>query len=253
MKKYILGAVMSLGILLSPALALAQSNGLTSDQVNAIISLLQSFSADQSVIDNTRIALNAGTTVPGAQTFCHTFTTDLTFGSSGPEVSSLSDALSLDSNMELGGTDVFTEDTAAAVVQFQSKYGITATGYVGSLTRAKLNSLYECNNGQTQTTTTVTFSGGEYKSPTFFPDTGGGAQFGYVWNTDLHVGSPYKNDIESLQIALTKEGVYKGPITGGFYTQTLAGVIAFQQKYGIGEAGNVGPLTRAKLNSLYSK
>ena len=38
----------------------------------------------------------------------------------------------------------FGENTAAAVVQFQTKYGIRASGWVGPVTRQKLNSLYGC-------------------------------------------------------------------------------------------------------------
>lgn len=251
MKKYILGSAISFCILVSPAFALAQSNGLTSDQVNAIISLLQSFGADQSVIDNTRIALGAGAVTVGKQAFCHTFNADLAFGSTGPEVSALSDALSLDSQMELGGSDVFDEGLAAAVVQFQFKYGITQTGYVGSLTWAKLNGLYGCN-GQAQPTTTTSSTTTTYRSPAL-PDTGGAPQFSYKWNTDLAVGSANVNDIEALQIALTKDGVYNGPITGSFYKETASAVTAFQQKYDISPTGRVGSDTRAKLNSLFAR
>jgi peptidoglycan hydrolase-like protein with peptidoglycan-binding domain len=42
-------------------------------------------------------------------------------------------------------------------------------------------------------------------------------------------------------------------VTGGFYSQTFASVQAFQSKYGINATGYVGPMTRAKLNALYSK
>src|SRR3989344_4958887 len=78
------------------------------------------------------------------------------------------------------------------------------------------------------------------------------ASFTYVWNTNLQIGSPYFADVQALQTALTKEGMYTGEITGGFYNQTLAGVQSFQQKYGIEATGYVGSITRAKLNSLYA-
>jgi len=74
-----------------------------------------------------------------------------------------------------------------------------------------------------------------------------------VWNYDLQIGSPYFADVNALQTALAKEDVYAGDITGGFYNQTFTAVKAFQNKYGIKESGYVGWLTRAKLNSLYSK
>jgi peptidoglycan hydrolase-like protein with peptidoglycan-binding domain len=159
MKKNILAAVISLGIFLSPALAQAQASGLTSSQVNAIISFIQSFGADQSVIDSVRAALSGGTPTSGGQTFCHTFNNDLTIGSTDKgagDVSALNDALSIDSRVELGGDDVFTENTAAAVVKFQGKYGIRQSGYVGPQTRAKLNSLYGCRDQTSITTATTT-------------------------------------------------------------------------------------------------
>jgi len=55
-------------------------------------------------------------------------------------------------------------------------------------------------------------------------------------------------DVKELQNRLTAEGVYTGPITGYFGPLTIAGVKAFQVKYGIEPVGMVGPMTRAKLN-----
>ncbi len=75
--------------------------------------------------------------------------------------------------------------------------------------------------------------------------------WGYLWTRNLEVGSTYTNDVTALQTALTKEGVYSREVTGGFYTQTYGDVKVFQTKYGIESTGFVGPVTRAKLNSLY--
>ncbi|MHB8710020.1 MAG: peptidoglycan-binding domain-containing protein [Minisyncoccota bacterium] len=75
--------------------------------------------------------------------------------------------------------------------------------------------------------------------------------FTYVWNHNLQVGSPYTADVYALQTVLTRNGVYSGDITGGFYNQTFAAVKRFQTKYGIETTGFVGPLTRTKLNGLY--
>ena len=81
--------------------------------------------------------------------------------------------------------------------------------------------------------------------------TGATASFSYTWNNNLQIGSPYTDDVRALQTALTREGVYTGEITGGFYNQTFTAVKAFQQKYGIEATGFVGPITREKLNALY--
>ena len=75
--------------------------------------------------------------------------------------------------------------------------------------------------------------------------------FSYVWNNDLQIGSPYSADVKALQTALTKEGLYSGDITGGFYDQTYLAVKAFQEKYGIKASGYAGLITRAKLNEIY--
>ncbi len=65
--------------------------------------------------------------------------------------------------------------------------------------------------------------------------------------SDLRLGA--KGDaVTELQNRLTAEGVYSGPITGYFGQLTFAGVKAYQGKYGISQVGNVGPLTRARLN-----
>ncbi len=43
-----------------------------------------------------------------------------------------------------GYIPIFGKDTLSYVKKFQTKYGIPNTGYVGPLTRAKLNALYKC-------------------------------------------------------------------------------------------------------------
>lgn len=135
---------------LSPQVAQAAS--LTSAQINAIIGLLQSFGADQSTINNVQAALG-GTTGGGTQAWCHTFNTNLKIGDFDKydigDVYALHQALinegfNFPGKPTLGGQRSYDEETASVVVQFQAKYGIRQTGYVGPITRAKLNSLYGC-------------------------------------------------------------------------------------------------------------
>lgn len=142
MKKFIFGAVLSLGLLVSPALT--QASGLTSTQVQAILSLLQSFGADSSTIANVNSALG-GTSTGDGQKWCHTFSNDLTVGNSGDDVSALNQALASSGVDTTSNTSNFTENNAGDVVSFQARYGIRQTGYVGPLTRAKLNALYGCS------------------------------------------------------------------------------------------------------------
>lgn len=172
MKKYILGAALSLGMLSSPALASAA--GLTSAQVQSILSLLSAFGADQSVITNVQTALNGGAPTSGSSSFCYNFNNDLTVGNSGADVSSLNKALTSSGIDTTGNTASFSENTAGDVVSFQAKYGIRQTGYVGPITRAKLNALYGCGSNQqstqpTQQTTpppAITLFGSKDQNPT---------------------------------------------------------------------------------------
>jgi hypothetical protein len=61
-------------------------------------------------------------------------------------------------------------------------------------------------------------------------------------------GSP---DVTALQQFLKDQGVYSGPITGNFFSLTLAAVKQFQVQNGITPAsGYFGPMTRAKANSI---
>jgi hypothetical protein len=56
-------------------------------------------------------------------------------------------------------------------------------------------------------------------------------------------------DVTALQQRLTSDGIYSGPITGYYGSLTEAAVEAFQTKHDLTPLGNVGPNTRALLNS----
>ncbi|MFA6273261.1 MAG: peptidoglycan-binding protein [Candidatus Paceibacterota bacterium] len=165
-----LAVVMFVSVAVAGFPVVAQAAGLTQQQINAVMTLLQAFGADQSVINNVQVSLSGGTptaTPPTTGTaWCYTFNTDLTVGSRGNDADALVKVLVKENiipnpnNENILGED-FNEEVAAAVVRFQAKYGIRQTGYVGPLTRAKLNSLYGCGN-QNQPFITITYPrGGE--------------------------------------------------------------------------------------------
>ncbi|MFA4890653.1 MAG: hypothetical protein WC587_03460 [Candidatus Paceibacterota bacterium] len=155
MKKFkkllIIGVLMA--VLIAPNVSFA---ALTQNQINAITSLLQSFGADQTTINNVQTALTGAPTSPTPAAWCHDFNVNLKSGDTSEEVSALHTALSKEGfgigNYEQSVKD-FSEGTASAVSGFQQKYkdeiltplGLRfGTGYVGASTRMKLNSLYGC-------------------------------------------------------------------------------------------------------------
>lgn len=71
-----------------------------------------------------------------------------------------------------------------------------------------------------------------------------------AFDTNLRYGSSGAEVLE-LQEFLTAQGVYNGPITGNFFSLTLAGVKAFQSREGITPvSGFFGPLTRMEANGI---
>lgn len=71
---------------------------------------------------------------------------------------------------------------------------------------------------------------------------------------DVKKPSYLEGSIVSLQDCLKFEGLFPSNVdsTGKFGPVTRNAVIAFQKKYGIEQTGTVGPITNAKLVSLYN-
>lgn len=89
--------------------------------------------------------------VLGAETF--SFSRDLTLGSKGDDVMELQTVLITGGFLSLGApTGTFGPLTRAAVVKYQAAHGLPATGYVGSLTRAALNTVATATPATSDTT-----------------------------------------------------------------------------------------------------
>lgn len=79
--------------------------------------------------------------IPGQ--FSHAWLTNLQFGTAAKEdVAALQAALTQEGVFTGEATGTFLEKTLQSVKEFQAKYGIEQTGYVGPQTRDKLNHLY---------------------------------------------------------------------------------------------------------------
>lgn len=133
----------------------AQAAGLTSDQITAVLSLLQSFNVPTSTLDTVQAVLThvpapsdgrVGTStpmMPGEMGMgkmpCISLDRNLSVGSQGDDVKNLQDMLRSDGDgFTASSTGYFGPLTAQAVERFQMKNGIasTTTGFVGPLTRA---------------------------------------------------------------------------------------------------------------------
>lgn len=135
----------------------AQAASLTEPQIQAIIGLLSSFGADQSVIDNVNASLHGTATASGSTSAnsgsslssgCNIVRT-LQLGSSGSDVSCLQKMLANDPSVYPEGivSGYFGPATERAIKRWQAAQGVVSsgdantTGYgvVGTKTRAKLN------------------------------------------------------------------------------------------------------------------
>ena len=157
---------MALSFVVTPVTASAA----TAEELQAqITSLMATINALQAQLNTT-----SGSTVSTG----YTFNTNLTVGSKGADVMNLQKVLNMsaDTTVALTGagskgmeTTTFGPATKAAVIKFQTKYGITpAAGYVGAITRAKLNSM----GGTTTTPTTGTYPAGCTSSTGYSSTTG---------------------------------------------------------------------------------
>lgn len=120
----------------------AQASSLTSAQISAIVSLLQSFGADQTTITGVESALG-GTATPSSS--CVNLTRNLTLGMTGSDDTNLQNYLIAQGYLPAGNNaGYYGYLTASAVGQLQLKLGIvssqndSAYGITGPKTRAAI-------------------------------------------------------------------------------------------------------------------
>ena len=156
-----------------------------------------------------------------------TFSSYLSPGSSGLEVTALQQVLKVLGYFTVSPNGYFGPATEAAVKAFQKAKGISQLGVVGPQTRAALNGL---SGGGASASSSSASSAATYHFTQFLSAGMSGAE------------------VTALQQRLTALGVYTGPVTGYFGTLTAAAVAALQKAHGVAAVGYVGPATRALLN-----
>jgi len=136
----IVGFTMAFSFVVTPVTASAATAAELQAQINSLLATIQALQSQLS-------SSTGGTTT----TTGYTFNTNLTMGSKGTDVMNLQKVLNAIDGTQLATvgagspgneTSAFGGLTRTAVIKFQQKYGITpAVGYVGAITRAKLNSM----------------------------------------------------------------------------------------------------------------
>jgi peptidoglycan hydrolase-like protein with peptidoglycan-binding domain len=137
----VVGAGLVLAVAFGGFAAPAQAQ-LNSTQVQAIISLLQSFGANAQTIANVQAALTGGPVSGGGSVgISCTFTRALTIGASGADVTCLQQALIAGGfSIPAGATGYFGEQTRSAVAAWQASRGVSpAAGYFGPISQASWN------------------------------------------------------------------------------------------------------------------
>ena len=148
------GASVSTGITVGVSAAVASTttraaSGLSQTQIAAILSLLQNFGADQSVINNVSNALNGlpttatNTTTTATNTgtgvYTYKFNNPLDVGATGADVTALQNRLTAEGVYSGPVTGYYGSLTQAAVKKYQGLHNLNQLGNVGPGTRAALN------------------------------------------------------------------------------------------------------------------
>lgn len=147
-KKIVVAAVgfgLALSLFVAAGAATASAQAMTLSQLVDLFISLGIISSDKAAAAKAAISSSASSMV---------FSKDLTVGSSGDEVSALQNKLGVSP-----ASGYFGSITKAAVMKFQSENGVPSTGFVGPLTRAKLNGSASVSTPSNSGSVTVVNSG----------------------------------------------------------------------------------------------
>ena len=150
MQRKLIGFSLSLVLLLGLSPTLLQAAALTEQQIQAIMNLVRSFSADEAVVRSVQLSLEGKTPVIAPQVHiqtppkigCIMLTTNLRYRmeewTTGGQISLLQDFLKTRGLFKQKSNGFFGVTTLQAVNKFQESVGLSSTGFVGPLTRGKI-------------------------------------------------------------------------------------------------------------------
>ncbi len=144
MKKYP-SFILSISLIIS-LVAFSSVSALTASDISmlqaaGIISATQAASLTEKLSNIPTLPALPSLPVQAIATKCSTINTDLTYNANGDAVSALQNFLASKGYLTATSRGYFGGLTVAAVKAFQIANGISATGYVGPITRAKIQSL----------------------------------------------------------------------------------------------------------------
>ncbi len=159
-KRFVAG-LLGASLALSFAFAVTVKADTVSDltaQINSLLATIASLQAKLATVQS-------GSTTTTTSSTGYTFSSNLTLGSSGADVMNLQKVLNMSADTQVASsgagssgyeTSKFGPLTKAAVIKFQKKKGVPATGFVGPLTRGQLNSMASSSSTSSSTTNTTT-------------------------------------------------------------------------------------------------
>lgn len=147
------GFAMAFSFVVTPVTASAATAEELQAQINSLLATIQALQSQLSSTGGSSTGTSTG----------YTFNTNMTLGSRSTDVMNLQKVLNMSADTRVASTGAgspgmettyFGPATRAAVIKFQTKYGISpAAGFVGAITRAKLNSMNTgTGTGSTPTT-----------------------------------------------------------------------------------------------------
>lgn len=160
-KSLVVIAVLATAVLCSAGFVKAQSAtttnclsyAATADQITCLTNLITQLAAELAQLQlqaQSQSQAPQQTSPQPQSTSCGTLNVYLTYGST--DATTNGQVTQLQTDLTAAGYDISEDNpgeyglaTISAVKQFQASYNIRQTGAVGPITRAKLNSLYDCN------------------------------------------------------------------------------------------------------------